>query len=394
MRIVTVTGTRPELIKLSPLVPLLDERFEHRYIFTGQHYSPTMVENLFGEHDVLEPDTSLHTRCSDPETLRAALLSAMYETEPELVLVYGDTNSTLAAAKAAREVEAILIHIEAGVRSFDQTMVEERNRIEVDRLADLRLAPTPLSQWFLTHVEGFEARGCPVVGNLVVDAWQRFSGQDPVGHDLQPGADSRSTALLTLHRPDTVDQPQRLQRLLDELGTLPMNVLFAVHPRTRTQVEALAVPSNIEMLPPLPYPSFCQLLQRVDVVLTDSGGVQEEAATAGRPCVTLRPNTDRPESVLLGMNLLYPPSCERRLRDVVEQTIANAAQIDPAVDRRTLGPYGDGQTAERVTVLLELLDGRSPSFDLHTGRGLCGPLELEEAARFIEDRPRHLRIVG
>jgi UDP-N-acetylglucosamine 2-epimerase (non-hydrolysing) len=382
------------LIKLSPLVPLLDDRFEHRYVFSGQHYSPSMVDELFGDHEAPAPDSSLQTRSSDPETLRAALLTALCEEEPDLVLVYGDTNSTLAAAQAAREVGAILIHIEAGVRSFDRTMVEERNRVEVDRLADLRLAPTPLSHWFLTHIEGFEARGCPVVGNLVVDAWQRFSGEDPSGCDLQPDAGARSTALLTLHRPDTVDQPLRLQRLLDELGTLPMDVLFAIHPRTRKQIETLAVPGNIEMLPALPYPSFCRLLRKVSVVLTDSGGVQEEAATAGRPCVTLRPNTDRPESVLLGTNLLYPPNCERRLQDVVRQTIADAAGLNSSVDRRILGPYGDGQTAERITVLLELLDGRSPSFDLHGGRGFCGRLELEEAARFIENRPRHLRVVG
>jgi len=394
VRIVTVAGTRPELIKLSPLVPLLHDRFEHHYVFSGQHYSPAMVEKLFGDHEVLEPDTSLHTRCSDPETLRAALLSVMYETAPEVVLVYGDTNSTLAAARAAREVGAILIHIEAGVRSFDRTMVEERNRVEVDRLADLRLAPTPLSQWFLTHVEGFEAGGCPVVGNLVVDAWQHFSEGDPPGCDLQLDVRARGAALLTLHRPDTVDQPLRLQRLLDELGALPMDVLFAVHPRTRPQVEALMIPSNIVMLPPLPYPSFCRLLRNVAVVLTDSGGVQEEAATAGRPCVTLRPNTDRPESVLLGMNILYPPNCERRLRDVVEQTIANAAKLNAVGGKLALSPYGDGRTAERITVLLELLDGRKPSFDLQGGQGLCDPLGLEEAAQFIESRPRHLRVVG
>jgi len=382
------------LIKLSPLVPLLNDRFEHRYVFSGQHYSPSMVEELFGEHEVLKPDTSLQTRSSDPETLRAALLSAMYETRPEVVLVYGDTNSTLAAARAAREVGAILIHIEAGVRSFDRTMIEERNRVEVDQLADLRLTPTQLSKWFLTHMEGFEAKGCPVVGNLVVDAWQHFSGLAAAGSDPGDKRDRRGTALLTLHRPDTVDQPGRLQRLLDELGTLPMKILFTVHPRTRTQIEALAAPSNIEMLPPLPYPSFCQLLKGVDIILTDSGGVQEEAATAGRPCITLRPNTDRPESVILGRNTLYPPRCERRLRDVVEQALTHAAARGPSVDPRATSPYGDGQTARRIAVLLELLDGRKPSFDLHMSQGLCGPLELEEAARFIENRPRRLRVVG
>lgn len=394
MRIVTVAGTRPELIKLAPLVPLLASRFEHRYLFTGQHYSPPMVEQLFGGHTVVAPDISLAVRSSDLDTLRAALLRELREEEPDLVLVYGDTNSTLAAAQATRELGAILVHIEAGVRSFDKTMVEERNRIEVDRLADLRMAPTPLSQWFLTHIEGFDHNGCPAVGNLAVDAWRRF-GQTDQPAKLPDGLPlPQDYGLLTLHRPDTVDQPARLQGLLDELGTLPMDVLFTVHPRTRTQVEALLIPANIQMLPPLPYPSFCALLRSSAVVLTDSGGVQEEAATAGRPCVTLRPNTDRAESLVLGMNRLYDPGCRDHLRATVEQAIAETAMLLSSGDVAMPCPYGDGRTAERITVLLESLAGQRPSFDISSAQGLAGVLELQNAVQFIENRSRRLRVVG
>lgn len=394
MRIVTVAGTRPELIKLAPLVPVLSSRFDHRYVFTGQHYSPLMVHELFGEHEVMPPDISLATRSSDLDTLRSALSEALHKEEPDLVLVYGDTNSTLAAAQAAREVGAILIHIEAGVRSFDKTMVEERNRIEVDRLADLRLAPTPLSQWFLTHLEGFEHDGCPAVGNLVVDAWKRF-GETDGQVELPDGlALPQDYGLLTLHRPDTVDRPQRLQGLLDELGTLPMQVLFPVHPRTRDQIQALCVPANIQMLAPLAYPSFCLLLRSSSVVLTDSGGVQEEAATARRPCVTLRPNTDRAESLLLGMNRLYEPGCRGHLSATVEQAIAQNSRFPDSQLAAMQCPYGDGRTAERIAVLLETLNGDKASFEIPKAQGLAGFLELQDAVDFIEKQPRRLRVVG
>jgi UDP-N-acetylglucosamine 2-epimerase (non-hydrolysing) len=394
VRIVTVAGTRPELIKLAPLVPVLSSRFDHRYLFTGQHYSPLMVQQLFGEHEVMTPDISLATRSSDLDTLRAALLRELRNEDPDLVLVYGDTNSTLAAAQATREIGAILIHIEAGVRSFDKTMVEERNRIEVDRLANLRLAPTPLSQWFLTHLEGFKHDGCPAVGNLVVDAWMRFGETDqPVG--LPDGLTLPTDyGLLTLHRPDTVDRPQRLQGLLDELGTLPMDVLFPVHPRTREQIKSLSIPSNIQMLRPLPYPSFCFLLRNSSVVLTDSGGVQEEAATARRPCVTLRPNTDRAESLLLGMNRLYDPGCRGHLAAAVEQAIAQTSTCPDAPVATMQCPYGDGHTAERITVLLEGLKGHKASFDIPAAQGLAGLMELENAVEFVEKQPRRLRVVG
>ncbi len=394
MRIVTVAGTRPELIKLAPLTPLLAARFDHHYLFTGQHYSPAMVEELFDDFPISTPDAKLCTESSEPEILRTALLEALKEAKPEVVLVYGDTNSTLAAAQAAREAGALLIHLEAGVRSFDRSMVEERNRIEVDRLADIRLAPTVLSQWFLSQIEGFEPAGCPVVGNLVVDALRRFSDKEVSSELPARTPEQGNTALLTLHRPDTVDMPTRLQGLLNAMGTLPMQILFPVHPRTRGQLEDLWVPPNIELMPPLSYPKFCALLRKATVVLTDSGGVQEEAATVGRPCITLRPNTDRLESVLLGLNRLYPPSCGKELLKVVQQAISDAAEDKPAAPERRVSPYGDGHTAERITVLLELLDSRSPSFDLDRVQGLAHLQELEEAVRFVRERPQHLRIVG
>jgi len=391
VRILTVAGTRPELIKLAPLVPLLDERFEHRYLFTGQHYSKQMVDGLLSGLPVRRPDHSLEVGCSTRDTLRSAIDVAVADFAPDLVLVYGDTNSTLAAAQSAYAAGIRLIHLEAGVRSFDLSMVEERNRVEIDRLADLRLAPTPLCQWFLTHLEGYPRGGCPAVGNLGVDAWMMY-GVGPAGSEEQasPTVPTGDFALLTLHRPDTVDRIEIFSALLAEVGRLSLRVLFPVHPRTRKQLDRVDLPSNVELLEPLAYRSFCSLLRQATVVLSDSGGVQEEAATAGTPCVTLRPNTDRPESVLLGMNRLYPPSCGGDLGAVVD-----AACRDRALPHHP-SPYGDGRAAMRITSILESLAGREPSVAVDACLGLAGPEQLLESAEFILSSVAHrgLRIVG
>lgn len=390
MRILTVAGTRPELIKLSPLVPLLDERFEHRYLFTGQHYSDLMVDGLLADLPVRVPEHTLAVRSSQLDELQAAVDGEVADFRPDVMLVYGDTNSTLAAARSAHSARLRLIHIEAGVRSFDLTMVEERNRVEIDRLADLRLAPTALSQWFLTHLEGYALAGCPVVGNLGVDAWARYGSPAADGETDTSGSQEQTPfALLTLHRPDTVDRSEVLEELLVQIGRLPLRVLFPVHPRTRKRLQGLAVPGNVRVLQPLPYRRFCSLLREAAVVLTDSGGVQEEAATCGTACVTLRPNTDRPESILLGMNRLFPPGGGGDLRSVVE-----AARHD-AVHAHPTGPYGDGRAAMRITTLLEAVAGREPSFESPSHRGLAGDEELRQGARFLLDgADRRLRVVG
>jgi len=390
VRILTVAGTRPELIKLSPLVPLLDERFEHRYLFTGQHYSDLMVAGLLADLPVRVPEHSLQVRSSQPDELQAAVDSEVADFRPDVMLVYGDTNSTLAAARSAHAARLRLIHIEAGVRSFDLTMIEERNRVEIDRLADLRLAPTALCQWFLTHLEGYAPAGCPVVGNLGIDAWSLY-GSPSAGATTEASVATAQPpfALLTLHRPDTVDRIEILEDLLAQIGNLPIPVLFPVHPRTRNRLQGVAVPSNVRVLQPLPYRRFCSLLSEASVVLTDSGGVQEEAATCGTACVTLRPNTDRPESILLGMNRLYPPGRGGDLPSVVEAARQDAEQAHP------IGPYGDGHAAMRITTLLEAVAGREPSFEAKRHRGLAGNQELRQGARFLLDETdRRLRVVS
>ncbi|MEC7364391.1 MAG: UDP-N-acetylglucosamine 2-epimerase (non-hydrolyzing), partial [Actinomycetota bacterium] len=350
MRVVTLCGTRPELIKLAPLVPLLSQRFDHQYLFTGQHYSPNMVQVFVDELDAPAPDRFLDVGSSAIDVLTAATTEALADFRPSLVLVYGDTNSTLAGARAARAAGMPVLHLEAGIRSFDLDMPEERNRVEVDSISTLRLAPTRLAAWFLQSLEGYVPSSCPVVGNLVVDALEHYrsrAGERPLPLGL---SEAQPYAVLTLHRQATVDVPEVFERLLPELASLPLSVVASVHPRTAARMAefGLAWPSNVLALEPTGYLDFLRLLVGASIALTDSGGVQEEACCLSVPCVTLRPNTERMESVFIRANRLFDPETDRGLAAVADQALN-----EQALRRRGGNPFGDGRAAERVVALIE-----------------------------------------
>lgn len=377
MRVVTVAGTRPELIKLAPLIPLLDERCDHVYLFTGQHYSPSMVQVFLDELDARGPDRFLDVGSSDPDALTEATTAAMRELAPDLILAYGDTNSTLAAGLAAQTLGVPLVHIEAGIRSFDRTMPEEVNRVRVDEIAALRLAPTGLATWFLTAFEGRDGVTSPAVGNLVVDAWRRHR---PL-IDARPGpAIEGPYAVLTMHRQATVDDPEVLGRALAELGSLDLRILFPVHPRTTARMESfgLSWPDNLVATEPMGYLDFCRAMAGAEVLLTDSGGVQEEAITLDIPCVTLRPNTERMETVFLGANRLFDLAHDTDLARVVRE-----AQAAHAVRPYKINPFGDGRAAERIAALVELLDGREPTVTFEDAPGIVGLDALRAAAAAV-----------
>jgi len=346
-RIVTVIGTRPEIIKMAPLIPRLDAACDHRFVFSNQHYSRTMVDIFLEEMEVRSPDFHLHVDSSDPERLRQAIAECLAELAPDAVIVYGDTNSTLAAAQAA-PAGAAVCHIEAGIRSFDSRMPEERNRIETDRLSHWRLAPTGLASYFLTDFEGYDPATVKVVGNLVVDAYRRFAARI-AARPLPAGLSPRGYYLLTMHRTENVDDPERLKRLLDNLALLGKPVVFPVHPRTERRMRefGLRFPENLRCSEPLGYFDFMQLFRNCDVIITDSGGVQEEAITLGAPCVTLRDNTERMETVFLGANALY--DADRRLD--LDRVVAGMAEGRERI-RGLRNPYGDGDAAERIMSFL------------------------------------------
>jgi UDP-N-acetylglucosamine 2-epimerase len=380
MRVVTVAGTRPELIKLAPLIPLLDERFEHVYLFTGQHYSPSMVQVFLDELDARPPDRFLDVGSSDPDALTAATTEALRAISPDVILAYGDTNSTLAAALGAEELGIPLLHIEAGIRSFDRSMPEEVNRVRVDAIAALRLAPTGLATWFLEAFEGYDAATCPAVGNLVVDAWRRHR---PL-IDARPGPGLAGPyAVLTMHRQATVDDPVVFARALAELGAIDLPILFPVHPRTTARMEAfgLAWPANIVPAEPMGYLDFCRAMSGASVLLTDSGGVQEEAISLDIPCVTLRPNTERMETVFLGANRLFDLG-----RDIGLAAVAAGAIAEHDQRPYRLNPFGDGRSAERIVALLEMMDGAEPSVTFEPAPGIVGLGALREAARRVVRR--------
>ncbi len=383
MRVVTLCGTRPELIKLAPLIPLLDARFDHRYVFTGQHYSSFMVQVFLDELQARQPDRFLSVEDSDPDRLYDATLPALRDLAPDVVVVYGDTNSTLAGGRAAAALGCTLVHVEAGIRSFDEGMPEERTRVEVDRLADLRLAPTGMATWYLAHLEGYDPRTCPAVGNLVVDAWVRHRELIDARPVPAPLTDLDGPyAVLTLHRPATVDDPEVLGRLLGELAAVPLPILFPVHPRTaaRAMTFGLSWPSNVLVCEPLGYLDFCRATSRASLLMTDSGGIQEESVVLRRPCVTLRPNTERMETVLLGTNRLFDPAKDRELATVVRESLARGY-----APHRDVAPYGRGQTAERVVCCLELLAGESPVTRFDDEPGIAGTAALAEAAEAVRE---------
>jgi UDP-N-acetylglucosamine 2-epimerase (non-hydrolysing) len=320
---------------------------------TGQHYSHEMDGVFFQELGLPEPDVNLEVGSGAAATQLAALLAGMgtwVERErPDWVLVEGDTNSVLGSALAAHKSGVRVGHVEAGLRSFDRGMPEELNRILTDHIADLLFAPTERAAEQLAR-EGIAGGKVHVTGNTVVDEllFQRERGRAS-GALEKHGASPRRYMLATFHRAENTDDASRLREIVGGLGgsaaRLGMPVFCALHPRTRARLEELGVtlPSGVRVLPPLPYLEFLGLHAEAALMLTDSGGLQEEACVLGVPCVTMRDNTERPESLEVGSNRLAGADAAR----IVE---AAAAMI--GVPRNWKQPFGDGHATERILDLL------------------------------------------
>jgi UDP-GlcNAc3NAcA epimerase len=344
MKVLSVVGNRPQFIKSAPLSAALREvGIDEVVLHTGQHYDRELSQVFFDELGLSEPDYRLGLQSTDPERMRPAIRAAIDREQPELVLVYGDTNSTLAGAEAAEAAGSPVAHVEAGLRSGDLSMPEERNRIEVDRLSAILFAPDERSRDTLL-VEGVEGR-IEVVGDVMADASLRFA---PIARErstvlgelrLRP----RSYVAATVHREANV-RPERLARILDGLGRAGKPVVLAAHPRTRATIEreALRVPGEVRIVPPLGYLDFAALLSQARVVATDSGGLQKEAYWYGVPCVTMRPSTEWVDTVEVGANVLVDDD-----PDAIAHAIG-AAAMPP--ERPQL--YGDGRASERIAGVL------------------------------------------
>ncbi len=347
MRILSVVGNRPQFIKSGPVSEALREAgIEEAVLHTGQHYDPELSQVFFDELGLLEPRYRLEVgglpREEMLDALRPGLLDAIGREQPDWVLVYGDTNSTLGGARAAAEAGIALAHVESGLRSHDLSMPEEHNRIETDRLAQLLLCPDERSRATLEG-EGVHGR-IEVVGDVMADACFRLA---PVARRRSTilercGVEPGRYVLATLHREANVAQP-RLGRILDGLSRLAEPIVFPAHPRTLAALELQGqTPQGLSLLPPLGYLDLSALASQARVIVTDSGGLQKEAYWYGVPCVTARPSTEWVDTVELGANVLVDDDPDRLVEAV------RRAALPPGLPPL----YGDGHASLKVAQAL------------------------------------------
>jgi UDP-N-acetylglucosamine 2-epimerase (non-hydrolysing) len=337
-------------MKLAPLARALAERagVEHVIVHTGQHYDADMSATFFRDLGIRPPDHNLEVG-SGSHAQQTALIMQRFEAvclarQPDMVLVYGDVNSTVAAALVAAKLGMKVAHVEAGLRSRDWSMPEEINRVVTDRLADLLFAPSRDAVVNLL-AEGTPAERVHMVGNIMIDSLVRslpaaVELRAPVAHGVEP----RGYTVVTLHRPANVDDAATLEELLLALEALANAgpVLFPVHPRTRARMAA--EPPTVRLLPPLPYLEMLSLVRDARLVVTDSGGLQEETSYLGIPCLTVRPNTERPVTCSHGTNRLVAPR-----RDAI--VAAARAAVADGKPHEPIERW-DGQTAERIAAVI------------------------------------------
>ena len=356
-----VAGARPNFIKLAPLVWILRSRrsVSFEIVHTGQHYDRAMSETFFEVLNIPEPDINLEVGSGTQSFQTARILERfdelLQEKPPSAVVVFGDVNSTLACSLAAAKRQIPVVHVEAGLRSFDRSMPEEINRLVTDSLSDLLLVSEASGMLHLQQ-EGIPEEKVHLVGNIMIDSLVRMlpdalQRQSASRLGVEPG----QYALLTLHRPSNVDDPVTLSRLLALFADLSQKIplIFPLHPRTKKQIESLGYtpPSNFRMVEPVDYLDSLCLQKQAKLVLTDSGGIQEETSYLGIPCLTLRKNTERPVTVELGTSTIVGND-ENLIRLVFEQVLAGQYKHGQPI------PLWDGLTASRVVDRLkDLLQG-------------------------------------
>lgn len=350
-RIAFVLGTRPEIIKLAPVIHACREAdVPHTVVHTGQHYSESLDSVFFEQLELPDPDVNLEVGSGSHGEQTGEMLirleAALEAAAPETVLVQGDTNSVLAGAIAASKMDCELGHVEAGLRSFDRTMPEETNRIVADHVSEHLFAPTDGSRRHLLD-EGIPDARITVTGNTVVDALFRnreiARRRSDVRSDL--GLGGSEYFLMTAHRAENVDDEARFGEMLRGVDGAArehgVEVVYPIHPRAAERLEEfdVDVPGRIRTVAPQEYLDFLQLEAGASLIVTDSGGVQEEACILGVPCVTTRDSTERPETIEVGANRLCRPDADAIPRAVTEML---------AVERDWENPYGDGTASDRI----------------------------------------------
>jgi UDP-N-acetylglucosamine 2-epimerase (non-hydrolysing) len=355
MTLVHVVGARPNFVKMAPVVAALDRRrvFEQVIVHTGQHYDARMSDEILADLDFPEPDHFLGVGSGPHGEQTAKVLTAfeqiLLETEPDAIVVAGDVNSTLACALAAAKLDIPVAHLESGLRSNDWSMPEEINRVLTDRLSDILLTHSPECLDNLA-AEGIDPARVHFVGNTMIDSLRRceMRARARAAH-RDYGVTQYDYVLATFHRPSNVDDPFRLASISAELIKLAAHapVVFPIHPRTRARLEASRQLEHLEdagvrCIPPVGYLEFLSLQAGAGAIVTDSGGIQEEASALGIPCYTFRPNTERPVTLTHGSNVL------------LGEDPAEIAMIRPSRRPPTpcTIPLWDGHAAERVAEVL------------------------------------------
>ena len=350
-RIAVVVGTRPEIVKLAPIVRML--RSSVRFLHTGQHTDADLFGVFLEAAGLPQPET-MDGICGQPRHAQIGRmiehLGALFaEKPPAAVLVQGDTNTASAAAQAGNYAGVPVVHVEAGLRSYDRAMPEELNRCVISVLADLHCAPTERAVRNL-HAEGVPASKILLSGNTIVEATEAMAPDDAASRVIAAalGAQPGEYVLATIHRPENTDDPQRLQAILDELGKLGLTVLFPLHPRTRLAAARhglIPALDRLRVIPPADHRTFLGLARLARLIVSDSGGVQEECTVLKRPLIVVRNSTERPEAIDAGFAHLVQPGPV--IGELGRQLIG-----DPELRERLEAipcPFGDGRASERIT---------------------------------------------
>ncbi len=354
MKIAIVLGTRPEIIKMSPVMRELEKRSADFFILhTGQHYSYNMDKAFLEQLNLPDPEYNLEvgsgTHGEQTGRMLIGIEKVLMEEKPNMVLVEGDTNSVLAGALAASKLLIKIGHVEAGLRSYDREMPEEINRVLTDHVSDYLFAPTEKARGNLLK-EGIAGEKIFVTGNTIVDAvYQNLRLAEKNSGILEAiGVNGNDYLLVTIHRQENVDNIQRFRNILEGLKLLQedfgLPVVYPIHPRAKRRMQEYGLSSDsLTIVEPLHYLGFLQLESKARLILTDSGGVQEEACILRVPCVTLRYNTERPETLDVGANIIAGTEPE----NILEKT-----RIMIGRNRDWENPFGDGRAAERIVSII------------------------------------------